>query len=112
MNLRKAFQETLLTEGLEANIPLPEIAETCLREGHIVGGDDGHQELADALTRLLRDGRIKVLVGPWADPEPRVVTDSVEAAMLLGDLRQYTYDHEEEFDLERVYYVNSANFSE
>lgn len=106
----EAIEATVLDEGLEADIPLPEIAETCVREGLLaVETESDYQALAEVLTQLLVAGRIKVLSGHWSDPEPRFVDDIDEATQLLADLRQYTYSSEEAFDLKRVFYVNVQN---
>ena len=100
----------ILTLGLEDDIPLWEVADVCRGSGAIAQGTDGTEVLASALVELAHEGAIRVLVGPWDEPEPRYV-GAHEAEELLTDMRRYSSAAEIALDLERVYYVNIHNIA-
>ena len=103
-----ALRQTVLDLGLEDQIPLWEAMDTCRRNGLVVQGAVGAHELGNLLLALAREGKIRILVGHWEDPNPRFV-DVDEAAQLLADDRRYTSAEEIAHDLQRVYYVNVDN---
>jgi hypothetical protein len=106
-----ALRQTVLDLGLEDDIPLWEVAETCRRDRLVAEGSSGIQELGDLLLSLAREGKIRILAGRWDDPSPRVL-DADEAAPLLADGRRYVAAEEIAVGLDRVYYVNVDNISE
>lgn len=91
---------------MEDDIPLWEITSAGRAEGLIAEGAEGVPVLASALLELARAGEIRVLVGPWNDPEPREV-EVGEAEPLLADGRRYDSAEEMANDLERVYYFSA-----
>lgn len=106
-----ALRQAILDLGLEDDIPLWQIKDTCRAADLIVDGTAGIELLASALLDLARKDQIRILVGRWNDSEPRYV-DVDEAERLLADTRRYTSAEEIAHDLERVYYVNVDNIVE
>ncbi|QYJ03865.1 hypothetical protein KUV85_16315 [Nocardioides panacisoli] len=106
-----ALHKAILDIGLEDDIPLWEIADTCHSAGLIADGTVGIEVLATVLLDLARKDTIRVLVGRWNDPQPRYV-GAREAETLLADTRRYASSEEIAHDLERVYYVNVDNIVE
>lgn len=102
-----SLRDALLELGLEDLIPLPEIRATPevreLAERH-----QQVEQVAAALVELLREGRIQVWAGHWAD-EPAVVSREV-AETMLRDERRYSFDAEAS-GLARVYFANVENLS-
>lgn len=100
------LQEALLDLGLEDWIPLPEILDTpevrpLVEDGTAVG------LVCRALVDLLAQDRIQVWFGQWsADPSP---APREVAEKLLLDERRYSFGAEDA-GLDRVYFVNVANF--
>jgi len=100
------LHEALLELGLEDWIPLPEILDApevrpLVEEGKAVG------LVARALVDLLAQDRIQVWFGQWsADPSP---APRELAEELLLDERRYSFGAEDA-GLDRVYFVNVANF--
>lgn len=103
-----ALRKAILDLGLEDDIPLWEITDTCRSADLIADGAEDIEVLARALLDLARRGQIRILVGRWKSPEPRYV-DIDEAETLLADARRYVSAEEIAHDLERVYYVNVDN---
>ena len=101
-----SLHEALLELGLEDWIALPEILDApevrpLVKEGNAVG------LVARALVDLLEQGRIQVWFGQWsADPSP---APRELAEGLLLDERRYSFGTEDA-GLDRVYFVNVANF--
>ena len=106
-----ALRQAILDLGLEDDIPLWEIKDSCRAAGLIVDGTAGIEVLAGVLLDLARQDEIRILVGHWNDPVPRYVGVD-EAETLLADSRRYTSAEEIADDLERVYYVNVDNIVE
>jgi hypothetical protein len=106
-----ALRRAILDLGLEDDIPLWEITDTCRAADLIAAGPIGVEALAGTLLELARKDEIRILVGRWDDPEPRYV-DLDEAETLLADARRYSSADEIAADLERVYYVNVENIAE
>lgn len=105
-----ALRRTILELGLEDDIPLWEITDTCRASGLIAKETTGLEALAGTLLDLARRDEIRILVGRWDDPEPRYV-ELDEAETLLADVRRYSSADEIADDLERVYYVNVDNIA-
>lgn len=101
-------RQKILDLGLEDDIPLWELADTCRAADMIADGTVGVEALAGALMDLARKGEIKILVGPWDDAEPRYA-DLEEAEQALMDMRQFSVAEETAHDLQRLYYVNVDN---
>ena len=100
------LHEALLELGLEDWIPLPEILETP-EVRPLVEGGAAVILVSRALVDLLARDRIQVWFGRWSDdpsPAPRALAEE-----LLLDERRYTFGAEET-GLDRVYFVNVANF--
>lgn len=106
-----ALRREILELGLEDDIPLWEIADTCRAAGVIGAGTAGVEALAEAGLDLSRKGEIRILVGPWAEPDPRYA-DIDEAEEVLKDVRRYSSADEIAHGLERVYYVNVDNIAD
>jgi hypothetical protein len=100
------LHEALLELGLEDWIPLPETLDAqevrpLVEEGKAVG------LVSRALVDLLAQDRIQVWFGQWsadAGPAPRQLAEE-----LLLDERRYSFGAEDA-GLDRVYFVNVANF--
>lgn len=100
------LHEALLELGLEDWISLPEILETP-EVRPLVAGGTGVGLVSRALVELLVRGQIQVWFGHWSEdpsPAPRPLAEE-----LLLDERRYSFDAEEA-GLDRVYFVNVANF--
>ena len=100
----------ILDLGMEDDIPLWEVTDACRKAHLIADGAVGVEALAGTLMDLARRAEIRILAGPWDDPEPRRV-DLGEAETLLADSRQYSSAEEIANDMERVYYVNVDNIA-
>lgn len=107
----EALRREVLDLGLEDDIPLWEIADTCRAAGLIADGPVGVEVLAEVLLDLVRKDEIRILVGRWDDPELRYA-DREEAENVLADARRYSSAEEIANELERVYYVNVDNITE
>ncbi len=94
--------------GLEGDIPLWEITDSCRRAGLIPLGTAGLDALGAALFDLAQQGEIRIRVGAWDDADPNDV-DIEQAEPLLLDRRRYSSDEEIAEGLDRVYYVNVDN---
>lgn len=99
------LERTLLIEGLEDLIPLPEIAAT-VRVRRLVDPDSVIQETAHALVALFDRGLIQVWAAPWP-AEPQVI-GGASARTLLSDHEQYVYNTASDV-AHRAYYVNIEN---
>ena len=100
------LHEALLELGLEDWIPLPETLEAP-EVRPLVAGGAAVGLVSCALVDLLARDEIQVWVGRWPEdpnPAPRAL-----AEQLLLDERRYSFG-EEEAGLDRVYFVNVANF--
>lgn len=100
------LHEALLELGLEDRIPLPEILETPEVRPLVVGGAAADL-VSRALVDLLEKGRIQVWFGHWSEtpsPAPRALAEE-----LLLDKHRYSFGAEET-GLDRVYFVNVANY--
>jgi hypothetical protein len=100
------LHDALLELGLEDWIPLPEILDTP-EVRPLVEGEAAVHLVARALVDLLAQNRIQVWFGKWSDdpsPAPRALAEE-----LLLDERRYSFGAEGA-DLDRVYFVNVANF--
>lgn len=106
MNGLTSLQEALLELGLEDWIALPEILETP-EVRPFAGGSTAVGPVAEALVDLLARGVIQVWSGRWSD-DPKPVPRAL-AVGLLRDDRRYSYGAEDA-GLDRVYFVNVANF--
>ena len=105
MSVRTPLEETILTEGLEDLIPLPEIAAT-VRIRRLVPSESLIQEVSSTLITLLEEGLIQVWAGRWpAEPE---VLDGAAARELLAVEGQYEFNSSSDL-LRRAYYVNVEN---
>ncbi|WP_077488764.1 hypothetical protein [Sinomonas mesophila] len=105
MSARASLRETILTEGLEDLIPLPEIAET-VKVLQLVDPGSVVTEVSSALISLLQEGLIQVWSGPW--PEEPEVLDPAAARNLLLVPEQYEFNSPADL-IRRVYYVNVEN---
>lgn len=105
MNARPRLRETILEEGLEDLIPLPEIALTVTRE-RLVAPELMIPALSSALIELLDEGLIQVWAGHWSE-EPEVLS-SAAARELLEVEGQYEFNSDADL-VRRVYYVNVEN---
>ena len=100
------LHEALLELGLEDLIPLPEVFHTP-EVRPLVEGGPAVRLVSRALLDLLARGRIQVWSGQWwEDPH---LASRVDAEKLLLDERRYSFDLEQT-GLERVYFVNVANY--
>jgi hypothetical protein len=106
-----ALRRAILDLGLEDDIPLWEITDTCRAAGVIADGPRGVEAMAETLSHLASRDEIRILVGRWDDPEPRYA-EGDEVETLLADARRYSSAEEIAHDLERVYYVNVENIAE
>jgi hypothetical protein len=102
---RTALQQTLLNEGLEDLIPLPEIATT-VQNRQLAPSEFLIQEVSFALIKLLDEKLIQVWAGHWST-EPQVLDDAA-ARDLLGDTEQYEFNSPSDL-VRRIYYVNVEN---
>jgi len=100
------LHEALLELGLEDWIPLPEILETP-EVRPLIEGEAAVDVVSRALVDLLTRDRIQVWFGRWSEepsPAPRELAEE-----LLLDERRYSFGADE-IGLDRVYFVNVANF--
>jgi hypothetical protein len=99
------LRKTILSEGLEDRIPLPEIAQT-VRVRQLANRESVFAVVSSALIDLLDEGLIQVRAGHWSE-EPDVV-DSANARELLIVEGQYEWNSPADL-VRRVYYVNVEN---
>lgn len=105
MNASAALRETILAEGLEDLIPLPEIALT-VKGRQLVAPEQVILEVSAALVDLLNEDRIQVWGGHWSD-EPQVL-DRETALTALSVPKQYEFNSSADL-ARRLYYVNVEN---
>lgn len=105
MSSRTQLGKTILSEGLQDLIPLPEIAET-VRVQRLVAPESVIPAVSSALIALLEEGLIQVRAGHWEE-EPDVL-DSAAARELLVDEGHYEWNSAADL-VRRVYYVNVQN---
>ena len=100
------LHKALLELGLEDWIPLPEILETP-EVRPLVAGRGAIDLVSRALVELLARDQIQVWFGQWSE-DPRLAPRALAEELLL-DERRYSFAGEEA-GLDRVYFVNVANF--
>ena len=105
MNTSTQLRETILEDGLEDLIPLPEIAQT-VKTRRLAAPESVFQELSSALIALLDEGLIQVRAGHWS--EDSEVLSRAAARELLVVEGQYEWNSEADL-VRRVYYVNVEN---
>lgn len=105
MSARSDLHDSILSEGLEDMIPLPEIAQT-VRVLRLLAPHSVLPTLSSALMALLDEGLIQVRAGHWSE-EPEVL-DPAAARELLVDEGQYEWNSAVDL-VRRVYYVNVEN---
>ena len=100
------LHEALLELGLEDWIPLPEVFEAP-EVRPLIEGKAAIDVVSRALVDLLVRGRIQVWFGRWSE-EPSPASRELAEELLLDD-RRYSFSADE-IGLDRVYFVNVANF--
>lgn len=106
-----SLRDVALGLGLEADIPLFEIAQSSVQARSDTSPHVVIAELSDLLVLLFMKARSPSTRGSWQSNSPPRVLGS-DAVELLADLRRYRFENEESFGLDRVYYVNVANIAE
>lgn len=99
------LEQCILDEGMEDLIPLPEILLTVEMRG-LAEPPSIVREVAAAMGKLMRQGRVQIWAGHWA-AEPEFVARAL-AASLVEDPGQYQYNTPSDLT-RRVYYVNVDN---
>jgi len=99
------IKRCVLEEGLEDLIPLPEIVQT-VRTCELAPDDSVVRVVADALSALLRDGKIQIWSGHWSEEPEFVPRPQADELLAISD--QYQFNSPSDLE-RRVYFVNVDN---